>query len=419
MLNTYRRSGNGAVLALILLSASVPLASNVEAAVIVAASCSRASVSTAISAAAEGDTVSIPACGATTWTSGINVNKPINISGAGIDVTTINLAGGGFIEFTGTSAANKVAQLGNLTVSGTGDDGFIEIDATYRFRFHHIKIGDVSSRPIRVTRAYGVIDHMQFITTNGYNAIQILGSAFTPSGRWAEAMQFGSADQVYIEDSTFTATNCVTSLGIFDGFNGSKLVFRRNTVTNWSGYVHGYDSASESALQWEIYDNAFNMSRTNCAMSRALFMRGGTGYIFNNTMHLTDPFNLYGPLFVELFYYRTTEIQQGSICNGSAAIDENRPGQNGYLCWQQPGSGGPGPHTSVPIYEYNNVGTGNMPANLQLVSESPHVMLGRDFFNDTQKPGYVAYTYPHPLTVSAVVPAAPTNLRIIPHAPGP
>jgi hypothetical protein len=419
MLNTYKRSGIGAVLALVLFSASVPLDSNVDAAIIFAASCSRASVNTAIAAAVEGDTVSIPACSATTWASGIIVPKAIKITGAGIDVTTIALGGGGFIEFTGTSAGNKVAQLGNLTVSGTGDDAFIEIDATYRFRFHHMKIGDVSSRPIRVTRAYGVIDHMQFITTNGYNAIQVLGSAFTPSGRWSEPMQFGSADQVYVEDSTFTATNCVTSLGIFDGFNGSKLVFRRNTVTNWSGYVHGYDSASESALQWEIYDNAFNMVKSGCAMSRALFMRGGTGYIFNNTMHLTDAYNLYRPQFAQLFYYRTTEVQQGSICNGSAAIDENRPGQNGYLCWQQPGSGGPAPHTSVPVYEYNNVGTGNMPANLQLESGSSHVLLGRDFFNDTQKPGYVAYTYPHPLTVSAAVPAAPTNLRIIPHVPGP
>ena len=386
-----------------------------DAAMITAASCSRTDVGTAIAAAADGDTVNIPPCDATIWTSGISVNdKAINISGAGMDVTTIALAGGGFIDFSGTSAGNKVGVIGNLTVTGTGSDAFIDIDSTYRFRLHHLKIGDVSDRAIRVTGSYGLIDHMQFTTLAGYNAIQILGGHFSPTGRWTQPMAFGSVNQVYIEDSTFTATNCVTSLGIFDGFNGSRMVFRHNTVTNWAGYVHGYDTSSESALQWEIHDNLFDMQRPDCAISRLLFMRGGTGYVFNNTMHLTDSFSLYAPDFMTLYYYRSEQPQQGSLCNGNASIDENRAGQNGYLCWQQPGSGGPGPHTSVPIYEYNNVGSGNMPANLQLISDSVHVVSGRDFFNDTQMPGYVAYTYPHPLVrAGSPLPSAPSNLRIV------
>ena len=386
-----------------------------EAATFAAASCSRTHVSAAIAAAADGDTVHIPACAATPWGAAIIVhNKAINVNGAGIDVTRIALSGGGFITFSGTSPGNKVGQIGNLTLSGSGADAFIDIQSTYKFRVHHLKIGDVASRAIEVTGSSGVIDHVEFTTLNGYNAIQVLGGAEVPTGRWSQSMTFGSADQVYIEDSTFTAVNCVTSLGIFDGFNGSRMVFRRNTVTNWSGYVHGYDSAAESALQWEIYDNVFDMQKSGCEIPRMLFMRGGTGYVYNNTMHLTDPFSSYSPQFVALYYYRTNEPQQGSMCNGSASIDENRPKLNGYLCWQQPGSGGPGPHTSVPVYEFNNVGTGNMPADLQLSSESSHVVSGRDFFNNTPKPGYVAYTYPHPLTVSNPdIPDAPSNLRII------
>jgi hypothetical protein len=410
MMWTHRNSS----LALALFLVSTACVSSVEAAMITAASCSHADVSTAIAAAADGDTVRIPPCAATTWTSGITVtDKAINITGAGIDVTTIALAGGtGFITFSGTSSGNHVGQIGNLTVAGSGSDSFIEIESTYRFRVHHLKIGDVSPRAIKVTGSSGLIDHMEFTTVDGYNAIQILGGTFTPTGRWSEDMNFGSADQVYIEDSTFTATNCVTSFGVFDGFNGSRMVFRHNTVTNWAGYVHGYDTSSESALQWEIHDNFFDMLAPDCAISRLLFMRGGTGYVYNNTMHLTDPYDLYEPQFVGLYYYRGDLPQQGSICDGTADIDENRPGQNGYLCFQQPGSGGPGPHTSVPIYEYNNVGTGNMPTNVQLNSESSYVVSGRDFFNDTQKPGYSAYTYPHPLTASSRLPTAPSNLRI-------
>jgi len=408
-----RRLKNSAITVAAVLVA-VFCASKAHANTLTATSCALANVSSAISAALDGDTVMIPACSGITWSSGITINnKAIKISGAGIDVTTITLAGSGFITFSGTSAGNNVAQLGNLTITGSSGDGFIEVKSSYRFRLHHMKIGDIANRAILVTGSYGVIDHMQFTTSNGYNAIQVLGGSTTPTGRWSQNMNFGSVDQVYIEDSTYTATSCVTSLGIFDGFNGSRIVFRHNTVTNWSGYVHGYDSASESALQLEVYENFFDMAKSNCAIPRMLFIRGGTGYIFNNTMHLTDAYNLYEPQFASLYYYRSTQSQQGSICNGSASVDQNLPGQNGYLCFQQPGSGGPGLHTSVPFYEFNNVGTGNMPGNLQLISESSHVVSGRDYFNDTQKPGYTPLTYPHPLTSSNPAPSAPTNLRII------
>jgi hypothetical protein len=302
-----------------------------------------------------------------------------------------------------------------MTINGNPGDGFININSSYRFRIHHLKIDRVPTRAIVVTGSSGVIDHCEFLTTNGYNAIRVLGSEESrPSGRWNQPMTFGSIDQVYIEDNTFTATLCVTSLGVFDGYMGSRLVFRHNTVTNWSAYLHGYDSSIESALQFEIYNNYFDMAKSDCAIPRMLFIRGGTGYLYNNTMHLTDPYNRYEPRFATLRYYRSTESQQGSLCNGSSPLDENRPGMNGYLCYQQPGSGGPGPHTSIPVYEYNNVGTGNMPANLTVtVDSSPHVVANRDFFNDTPKPGYTALVYPHPLVTGSRVPAAPTNVRII------
>lgn len=46
-----------------------------------------------------------------------------------------------------------------------------------------------------------------------------------------------------------------------------------------------------------------------------------------------------------------------------------------------------------------------------LYSLYPGIQLGRDFFNDTPKPGYTPYTYPHPLTFLSVVGGGggPTN----------
>lgn len=47
-----------------------------------------------------------------------------------------------------------------------------------------------------------------------------------------------------------------------------------------------------------------------------------------------------------------------------------------------------------PAYVWNNTLNGRLG---KLVSSSPHVRDGVDFFNGTPKPGYRPYTYPHPL----------------------
>ena len=41
-------------------------------------------------------------------------------------------------------------------------------------------------------------------------------------------------------------------------------------------------------------------------------------------------------------------------------------------------------------------------------SVADHIQEGRDFFNDTQKPGYTPYTYPHPLATAASPPTGET-----------
>jgi hypothetical protein len=42
-----------------------------------------------------------------------------------------------------------------------------------------------------------------------------------------------------------------------------------------------------------------------------------------------------------------------------------------------------------------------------------YIVAGRDYFNGTPKPGYVKFTYPHPLHAGAKVPAPPANVRIV------
>jgi hypothetical protein len=51
-----------------------------------------------------------------------------------------------------------------------------------------------------------------------------------------------------------------------------------------------------------------------------------------------------------------------------------------------------------PVYAWNNKWNGQ---DIAVVSVSPTVIEGRDFYNDTPKPGYKPYTYPHPLTMGS------------------
>lgn len=62
--------------------------------------------------------------------------------------------------------------------------------------------------------------------------------------------------------------------------------------------------------------------------------------------------------------------------------------------------------TLEPVYEWNNTING---VDADIVSSSSHIQENRDYYNDTPKPGYIPYTYPHPLTVS---PNPPTMLPI-------
>jgi len=91
---------------------------------------------------------------------------------------------------------------------------------------------------------------------------------------------------------------------------------------------------------------------------------------------------------------------------------------NGWPCYDQAGLG---PNQTLePVYEWNNTING---ANAGFTVNSggcsvsnyqtAYFRPGRDYYADTQKPGYVPYTYPHPLTVSndTVPPTAPAVVR--------
>ncbi|HSD83857.1 MAG TPA: right-handed parallel beta-helix repeat-containing protein, partial [Anaerolineae bacterium] len=265
--------------------------------VVQAASCSQQDVQAAINAAGDGDFVLIPA-GHCTWNvpaaqtpSVIIDNKAITLQGAGIDQTII--ADGtsliwNEVPLRVNTVLGKHVRITGFTLVGQGTghyDSFAAIaiyGSSQDFRVDHIKFDNIAGRSISVSgKAYGVIDHCEFIQPNGQGVI-VTDDRGDPQGStaWEEPMSFGAAGAVFIEDSLFQWSSGAD--GAIDCGNGGRYVFRHNTVEGIMVGNHGLDTKPRSCMQMEIYHNTFLPS--GHAVYIAVQSRGGTALVFDNTI---------------------------------------------------------------------------------------------------------------------------------------
>lgn len=420
-----------------------------------AASCSSTDVQNAVNAAVAGDTVTIPV-GNCTWTSTVSVTKGIIIQGAGEGQTIVNdnvpkgnatnnCTGGPLFNWS-VNAPGSFRMTG-MTIVGVATDpdvcakGHIKITgSTHSMRVDHVTINPAQTVSIYIDGdVWGVIDHFThvggFVTGVRIEHLNWNGTSNDNWGdnSWAQPIHYGSGEGVYVEDSSFTGTSGVASAAATDCYAGGRFVFRHNTVNTLDIGSHGADSDQRHrACRWmEIYNNTFSYSTIN-ALGFIAWIRGGTGVFYSNT--ITAPG--YTNKIVQVVNCRDASAGCGGgpsytpwgACNGTSAYDQNSAG--GYRCVDQPGSGTSsllGPDTtggitpgntwvkniSDPIYVWNN--TLNGAANNTTVG-STNVAVNRDYFVGTARPGYTAYTYPHPLTGSSsggTVPAAPSALKAV------
>jgi hypothetical protein len=95
----------------------------------------------------------------------------------------------------------------------------------------------------------------------------------------------------------------------------------------------------------------------------------------------------------------------------TACLDQCGRGQGNLI-----GGDVPTPHAwpseaLEPVYSWNNTLNGS---NVNLNANTPTIIEGRDFYNNTPMPGYTPYTYPHPLVSGGPGPQAPGDLHIMP-----
>jgi len=86
------------------------------------------------------------------------------------------------------------------------------------------------------------------------------------------------------------------------------------------------------------------------------------------------------------------------------ALDQPGRGKGDLLTGRFPVNTGSWPHQALePVYSWNNTrAEDGSPVNL--VGVEPTIQENRDFYNNTPKPGYKPYVYPHPLVTGATPP---------------
>jgi hypothetical protein len=443
-----------------------------QAATVSAASCSSSNVQSAINSAATGDVVVVPA-GNCSWSSTVNWSgRGITLQGAGVNLTNItdNGTSGAALSIGGASASAFVTVTGFTFIKSSDHvNGIVQISGSQDsvgFRFHHnrILIATAGSRGIGVESVYGVIDHVTFDVTAPGGSIQsvaVWGSndgsdgGFTP---WMRPLTLGTNKAVYIEDSTFNYSS--QDEDSVDAYGGARLVIRHTTFNNITVGFHGMDSGDRrSVFSYEIYENTF--TNNSPLTLRGATLRGGTGVIYSNTYG-----GAHGSWYdVTAMVYRACPPLDSStwqVCNGtqwqlgstnfsaqgsrtastnggvkfcsndkdklctsdsacgtggtcSAFLDGS--GTGAYPCRDQVGR--TNGQQAAPLYVWNNggVNAGTYDGgNSCGVGLAAYLQAGRDYFNGTQKPGYVAYTYPHPLVSGGgqtSAPRPPTSVRII------
>jgi hypothetical protein len=262
-----------------------------------------------------------------------------------------------------------------------------------------------------------VISKCDFQGNGNYNDQALKHKLSSDSQSWLTGPTLGTQDingdkNIYMEDCT--GSDCPQQFIDID--DAARIVIRNNIFNNCEITSHGWCTSPVGLRHFEIYRNDFNYEacQTNrCNLNRYIFIRGGSGVIWGNSMD-----------DIRSSYWGSKDEVHFAIRN---IYDDCGHGPrcpvypDDYPTPRQTGMGFDGTgNVPSPIYLWSNTGTlrlgfatwGDECGTSQSISQ--WLVQDRDYIY-AEKPGYEPYTYPHPLASGVKqqkVIGTPTNVRI-------
>jgi hypothetical protein len=429
---------------------------------------SSADVQAAVNAAPSGSTVVIPP-GTYSWSNPtpVLVNKSLTLTATPGTVQIQNQLGQGsgfMMQLTsGTDGHIRVNGINFLQIgdnSGSASSCCLGIDRTdtngkgspgtqYTVIFTNCTFdsGTVFNY-MGFSSANGIIfSHCTFTTriaSLGLTGISFTCSKYGTTGTWntpdtmglgADSTGLNVGDTVagwcgvaglncsYIEDSTISNGTS----GSFNGDDNSRVVIRHCTCNDTQLFSHGQDTSPSGNRHYEIYNNTFHVVDSSKNDQGWCSFRGAVSLVANNVMDAvagkaTVVFECQqinrnaGPGACQTSYPANRQCGSGWSANSSATYGHPVVAADGtgYVLdpcyvWGNTGGGGAGYSQYVGVAQFSpdSCGNGLLAANF--------IQQGRDYFVGTARPGWVPYTYPHPLVSGgrpSGTPAAPQNLRV-------
>lgn len=442
-----------------------------RASTITAASTSSSDVQSAINSAAQGDTVVIP-IGTNTWTSGVTVAyKSLTVQsaaggysgsstggfgsftstsrtvltnniGVGTQLILFNLAPTNFVTVKNLDFASLISnQSGNVAVQNPATHlPFVAIRFTGCVFYIRPTTVTVGYRALSFYSVYGLVDNCYFrnVVGDGGHGIDLDVDGTRLMGtNWHTAQFYGDTNTLCIETCTFDFDAFGDNSS--DCYNGAKFVIRHCVFTNTYPGWHGADSGPRGVRMFEVYNNWF-YSRSGFHALQLATARSGSGVLYSNIAD--SGWNGGSTLYMrqyrasadypQSYTSQTDFLPSGGLqgpMNGSRTVDGNF-GANGYPGLDQIGRGSftvnPVIWTSSfatnnyepieGVYMWSNNINGNLaPTGLAQGFDGEAItniiMLGRDYYDNTPKPGYSALVYPHPLL--GIVPPPPNTMNTV------
>lgn len=265
---------------------------NIHAATINASACTPTAVAAAIDIASPEDTVQLPSCTYTAWSSQINVTKAVHIKGTGRDTTRLRKSSGTtarFFDFNNVTEFSLCCMTLEGFQSGTeqaANDNGVRVNTGIDYRIHDMTFTHFSTALSvfgNPTVMRGVIYNNRFVQNSRYAApsagygIEVRGNSTYP------ALELGTLQNTFIEDNYFERHRH----GVASS-NGSRYVVRYNTffdhnidATAIDAHGRNTNTYPRGSRQWEVYNNIIDNPIVRFG---GIGMRGGDGTIFNNVI---------------------------------------------------------------------------------------------------------------------------------------